>query len=290
MATGLLDGPLARALLAAAAAEGLDLAAALRGSDGELRATEIAQPALVFVELVLADALPDGLDLVGVAGHSVGEYAAVSVAGAFSPEDVMRLVIARGREMSAMTEGTMAAIIGLDAETIAAICAEIQTSGEVAVIGNLNAPTQVVISGSRSGVERASALARERGARRVVPLNVSGAFHSPLMAPAAERFAQRIDATPRRPLRLPVVCNVDGAAVSDSDGLPPRLARQLESPVLWVDCINSLVGLGADVLVEVGPGAVLTGLARRIAPDVGTAVVNDRESAATLTTLWAAPA
>jgi [acyl-carrier-protein] S-malonyltransferase len=290
MANGLFDGPLASSLLAVATAEGLDLGAALHGSDDELRPTEIAQPALLFVELVLAAALPDGLDVVGVAGHSVGEYAAVSVAGAFSPENAMRLVIARGREMSAMTEGTMAAIIGLDAEAVAAVCDEVRSAGEVVVIGNLNAPGQVVISGSVPGVERAGALARERGARRVVPLNVSGAFHSPLMAPAAARFAQPINETPRHQLRVPVVCNVDGAAVSESDELPSRLARQLDSPVRWVDCVHALVNLGADVLVEVGPGSVLSGLARRIVPEVRTAVVNDLTSAAALTTLWTAPA
>jgi [acyl-carrier-protein] S-malonyltransferase len=290
MATGLLDAPLASSLLGVAADEGLDLATALRGSDDELRPTEIAQPALLFVELVIAAALPDDLDVVGVAGHSVGEYAAVSVAGAFSPEDTLRLVIARGREMAAMSEGTMAAVIGLDAETVASVCDEVASAGEVVVIGNLNAPAQVVISGSVAGVERAGALARERGARRVVPLNVSGAFHSPLMAPAAERFAKKIDATPRHQLRVPVVCNVDSAAVSDSDDLPSRLARQLESPVRWVDCVNALVDLGAEVLIEVGPGSVLSGLARRIVPDVRTAVVNDLDSAAALATLWTTPA
>ncbi len=228
MADGLLEEPLARALLAAAADEGLDLAAALRGSDDQLRPTDVAQPAIVFVELVLAAALPSGLDVVGVAGHSVGEYAAVSVAGAYSAEDAMRMVIRRGREMAAMREGTMAAILGLDAETVDAVCEQVRAGQEVVVIGNLNAPGQVVISGSVEGVRRAAEMARERGARRVVPLNVSGAFHSPLMAPAAERFARVIHATARTPLQVPVVCNVDGAAVADSAELPARLARQLE--------------------------------------------------------------
>ncbi len=290
MATGLLDGPLASSLLDVAGAEGVDLAAALRGSDAELRPTEIAQPALLFVELVLAGALPGDLDVVGVAGHSVGEYAAASVAGAFSPEDAMRLVIARGREMSGMSEGTMAAVIGLDSDTVASVCDEVRSAGEVVVIGNFNAPSQVVISGTVAGVEQAGAVARQRGARRVVQLNVSGAFHSPLMGPAAGRFAQKIDATPRHQLRTPVVCNVDGAAVSDSSDLPSRLARQLEAPVRWVDCVNALVSLGADVLVEVGPGSVLSGLARRIVPDVRTAVVNHCDSASALTALWTAPA
>jgi [acyl-carrier-protein] S-malonyltransferase len=290
MATGLFDQPMSTSLLEVAEAEGLDLAAALGGSDEQLRPTEIAQPALLFVELVLAAALPADLDIVGVAGHSVGEYAAVSVAGAYTPEDAMRMVIRRGREMAAMTEGTMAAVIGLDADAVEAACAEARAGGEVAVIGNLNAPGQVVISGSIGGVERAGAAARAQGARRVIPLNVSGAFHSPLMAPAAERFAAVIRATPRAALRIAVACNVGGAVVEDSEQLPARLARQLESPVRWVDCVTSLVELGAEVLVEVGPGSVLSGLARRIDPTVSTASVNHLEDAGKLVALWTAPA
>jgi [acyl-carrier-protein] S-malonyltransferase len=148
----------------------------------------------------------------------------------------------------------------------------------------------VVISGSVGGVEVAGAAARARGARRVIPLNVSGAFHSPLMAPAAERFAEVIRATPRHALRVPVACNVDGAAVEDSEQLPAKLARQLESPVRWIDCVAALVGLGAEVLVEVGPGTVLSGLARRIDPAVRTAAVSHLEDAANLSELWTASA
>ena len=133
-------------------------------------------------------------------------------------------------------------------------------------------------------------LARAAGARRAIKLNVSGAFHSPLMAPAAERFAQVIRATPQTELRIPVVCNVDGLAVHHSADLPKRLARQLESPVRWIDCVGSLIGLGADVLVEVGPGAVLSGLARRIDLQVRTARVNHLDEATALVTLWTAPA
>jgi [acyl-carrier-protein] S-malonyltransferase len=290
MATGLLDQPLATSLLEVAAAEGLDLATALRGDDDQLRPTEVAQPALVFVELVLAAALPGELDIVGVAGHSVGEYAAVSVAGAYTPEDALRMVIQRGREMAAMTEGTMAAIIGMDAESVEAACAEVRGGGEVVVIANLNAPGQVVVSGSLGGVEHAAALARERGARRVIPLNVSGAFHSPLMAPAAARFAEVIAATPRDALRVPVVCNVDGAAVEYASELPELLRGQLASAVRWADCVTTLLGLRAEMLIEVGPGAVLSGLARRIAPNVPTANVDSLESAAALAALRTARA
>lgn len=290
MADGLLARPLARSLLDVAAEDGLDLRAALGGSDDDLRPTELAQPALVFVELVLADALPADLEVVGVAGHSVGEYAAISVAGAYRPEDALRLVIRRGREMAAMTEGTMAAVLGLDEDLLQQACAEVRAAGMVVAVANLNAPGQVVISGTAAGVRRAGELAQERGARRVLPLNVSGAFHSPLMAPAAARFLAVIEATPRQPLRLPVACNVDGAATGESRDLPALLGRQLESPVRWADCVATLVGLGAEVLVEVGPGTVLSGLARRIAPGAPTAGVSTLESAAGLAPVGAGAA
>jgi [acyl-carrier-protein] S-malonyltransferase len=290
MATGLLDHPLAVSLLGVAAAEGVDLAAALGGSDDDLRPTEIAQPALVLVELVLAACLPEHLDVVGVAGHSVGEYTAASVSGAYAPEDVLRLVIRRGREMAAMNEGTMAAVLGLDAGAVEASCAAARDAGEVVVVANFNAPGQTVISGSAAGVERAGALARERGARRVIPLNVSGAFHSPLMAPAGARLAPAIEAAPRRELRIPVVCNVDASVVEHARELPSRLARQLDSPVRWVDCVAGLRALGAETLVEVGPGSVLSGLARRIDPALATATVNDIASATALSQLWTATA
>jgi [acyl-carrier-protein] S-malonyltransferase len=290
MAAGLLDLPLATSLLGVAASEGLDLAAALHGGDDELRPTQVAQPALVFVELVLADALPADLEIVGVAGHSVGEYAAVSVAGAYTPADALRLVIRRGIEMAAMTQGTMAAVIGMDADVVEAVCAEARAGGDVVVIANFNAPGQVVISGTVGAVERAGTLARERGARRVLPLNVSGAFHSPLMAAAAARFAEVIAATPRDALRIPVACNVDGRAVEHARELPALLGRQLESPVHWVECVTTLVRLGAEVLIEVGPGTVLTGLARRIDAQVRTASVGSIEAAASLATLRTAPA
>jgi [acyl-carrier-protein] S-malonyltransferase len=290
MAEGLLDEPLAVRLLEVARVAGLDLMPALNGSDDELRPTQVAQPALTLVELVLAARLPADLDIVGVAGHSVGEYAAVSFAGAYSAEDVMRLVIQRGREMASMTDGTMAAVLGLDAAVVEGACSEVRDGGEVVVVANLNAPGQTVISGTAAGVELAGALARDHGARRVVALNVSGAFHSPLMAPAAQRFAAVIESTPRGELRLPVVCNVDGATVEQAADLPARMAGQLDHPVRWMDCVAGLVTLGAEWIVEVGPGSVLTALTRRIAPGVTAASVSDLAGAAGLSMSGAARA
>jgi [acyl-carrier-protein] S-malonyltransferase len=283
MAEGLLDTALARTLLDAASARGLDLRAALAGDDDALRPTDIAQPALLLVEAVLAEAVmhaAEGLEVVGVAGHSVGEYAALVAVGALDPAEAMGLVVERGRAMAAMREGGMAALLGAEAALAEEICRDVAAEGGgVVVVANLNAPGQVVLSGARDALDRALVLARERGVRRAMPLNVSGAFHSPLMAPAAERFGALLDAAAFRDATVPVACNVDGEAVSDATGLRDRLRRQLTAPVRWVDCVTTLRSLGAELLVEVGPGSVLSGLARRIAPEARTVSVSRLDDA-----------
>jgi [acyl-carrier-protein] S-malonyltransferase len=269
MAEGLTDLPIAREMLGAAESAGLDLRAALAGDDDHLRPTEIAQPSLLFVECALRSVLPDDLDVVAVAGHSVGEYAAAVAAGALQPADAMRLVIERGKAMAGMRDGTMCALIGIDVEAAIDVCGEThRETGEVVVVANLNAPGQLVISGSTEGVAAAAKLALTRGARRAIPLNVSGAFHSPLMTSAAAAFDTALDAVTITDPDPPVVCNVDATDVHTADALRDRLRSQLTSPVRWIDCVQRLVDLGADTLIEVGPGSVLSGLARRIAPDV----------------------
>ena len=283
MADGLTSLPIAEEMLGAAHASGLDLRAALSGDDDQLRPTEIAQPALLLVECALRSTLPDSVDVVAVAGHSVGEYAAAVAAGALRPDDAMRIVIERGRAMASMRDGTMAALLGIDVDLATAVCADAQReTGEVVVVANHNAPGQLVISGTRDGVDAAGKLALERGARRVIPLNVSGAFHSPLMTAAAARFAQTLDSATVSDPHPPVVCNVDGQAVSSADDLRDRLRAQLTSPVRWIDCVQTLVDLGAETLVEVGPGTVLSGLARRIAPSLRTVSVNTADAGARL--------
>jgi [acyl-carrier-protein] S-malonyltransferase len=281
MADGLTTLPIAVEMLEAAEASGLDLGAALTGNEEHLRPTEIAQPALLFVECTLRSMLPDDLDIVAVAGHSVGEYAAAVAAHALHPADAMRLVIERGRAMAAMREGTMCAMIGIDVETATAVCDEVQReTGEIVVVANHNAPGQLVISGSTSGVDAASKLALTRGARRAIPLNVSGAFHSPLMAAAAHEFESALDSARLSAPNPPVVCNVDAREVHTADELRERLRAQLTAPVRWIDCVGRLVELGAETLVEVGPGSVLTGLARRIAPDTRAVSANTPDAAA----------
>jgi [acyl-carrier-protein] S-malonyltransferase len=281
MAEGLLDTVQARVLVDAASAHGFDLAAALSGDDDALRPTEVAQPALLLVEAVLAAAVMGGggVEVAGVAGHSVGEYAALVAAGALDPAVAMGLVVERGRAMAAMREGGMAALLGAEAALAEEVCAAVDG---VVVVANLNAPGQVVLSGARDALDAAIAMARQRGVRRAMALNVSGAFHSPLMAPAAEDFARLLDGATFRDAAVPVVCNVDAAAVRDAAGLRERLRRQLTAPVRWTDCVATLLSLGVDTLVEVGPGGVLTALAKRIAPAVRTLSIARLDDAAAL--------
>jgi [acyl-carrier-protein] S-malonyltransferase len=279
MAAGLEATELGARLLAVAASAGVDLGPAFGGDEELIRPTEIAQPALVFTEVVLAAALPGDLDVVAVAGHSVGELAALAAAGALDPEAALRLAVERGRLMAAMHEGTMAAVLGLDAEAVARLCAR---SGGTVVVANLNAPGQVVVSGTVEAVAGLSARAREAGARRVIPLRVSGAFHSPLMADAAAAFVRVLDGVDMRAPAVPVIANVDASPVTGAAGLRERLGRQMVSAVRWSDSVERLVELGADVLVEIGPGEVLTGLARRIAPQVRAVGVSSLAAAAAL--------
>jgi [acyl-carrier-protein] S-malonyltransferase len=283
MADGLTDLPVAVEMLAAATDAGLDLTSALAGDDEHLRPTDIAQPALLLVECALRAKLPADLDVIAVAGHSVGEYAAAVAAGALQPADAMGLVIARGRAMAAMREGTMSALLGIELDAATEVCAEAQReSGEIVVVANHNAPGQLVISGSRAGVDAAVALALARGARRALPLNVSGAFHSPLMASAASQFTIALDGVTIADPDPPVVCNVDAQAVHTAAELRDRLREQLTAPVRWIECVQRLVDLGAEALVEVGPGSVLSGLARRIAPGIRAVAVNTRDAATQL--------
>lgn len=269
MADGLLELPLARKLLDVAERNDLDLRAALAGDEAALKPTQVAQPALYLVETVLASVFPRGVELLGTAGHSVGEYAAVVAAGALDAAQGMELVIARGRAMASMRQGSMAALLGIQPSVAEEICIQASDGDGVVVVANLNAPGQVVISGSEAALARAVDLATQRGVRRVVPLNVSGAFHSPLMAAAAEDFEERLDAVGFKDThKIPVVANVDASANTRAEDIRSHLRRQLLSPVRWSDCVVRLCGLGVDVLTEVGPGSVLTGLARRISPGV----------------------
>ena len=168
----------------------------------------------------------------------------------------------------------MSALLGLDPDAADAACSDAAAAtGEVVVVANLNAPGQVVISGSVAGVEAAERAAQSRGLRRAMRLNVSGAFHSPLMAAAGERLGAALDATDVAPARVPIVANVDAEPLTEPEAIRDHLRRQLTAPGRWVDCVNRMLQLGATTLAEGGPGAVLSGLARRIAPGATTATV-----------------
>jgi [acyl-carrier-protein] S-malonyltransferase len=241
-------------------AVGFDVAALCFNSDEEtLRLTQNAQVALYTCGLASSrtlDSVP-----AAAAGHSVGEYAALAAAGVLSVTDGARLVRRRGELMAdagRVQPGTMAAVLGLDRDVLAAICTE--TAG-IVVIANDNCPGQLVTSGSVDSVKAAGESAVAKGAKRVLPLNVSGAFHSPLMADAAEAFAAHVAETPFSPGNFPVYSNVTSEPETD---WPSLLVEQLKSPVRWTEIIRHMLRDGIEEFVECGPGDVLKGLIKRI--------------------------
>jgi [acyl-carrier-protein] S-malonyltransferase len=248
-------------------AAGTDLARLLtEAGDDELRLTTNAQPALLFMGVGLARLLARrGLRPAAVAGHSVGEYTALCVAGAVEPEAAVRTVVERARAMAeAAPPGTssMTAVLGLDSQAV-----------ETALIGvpdvwpaNYNTPTQTVIAGTMLGLQRASERLSEAGARRLVPLNVAAAFHTPLMQPAGAALRGALDVAGWRQPEVPVVANLTAEPYRDAAGTPAALERQLSSPVRWADCVRRLVELGCERFVEVGPKRALTSMMRELAP------------------------
>ena len=242
------------------------------GEESELTLTRNAQPALMAVSVAVIRALEDegGWRLseraTFVAGHSLGEYTALAAAGCLALTDAARLLRLRGEAMQQAVPvgaGAMAALIGADlaqAEEIAQAAAD----GEVCVVGNDNAPGQVVISGATSAVKRAVALAPDRGIRRAVMLPVSAPFHSPLLSPAAETMAAAFEAVSFMPLAVPVVANVTARPVHKASDVPALLVRQVTAMVRWRESVLHMAREGVDALIEVGAGKVLTGLARRI--------------------------
>jgi len=240
------------------------------GEDAEaLKATRVTQPAIFIHSVVLA--LCSGLETPAmVAGHSLGEFSALAAAGAMEFEDALRLVAIRAKAMQRCCEkvpGTMAAIIKLPTETIEEICA---SCTGIVVPANYNSEGQVVISGEAEAVAEACAKMKEAGAKRALPLAVSGAFHSPLMEPARLELAEAIDKTPFRVPQCPVYQNVTALPSSDPAVIRENLLKQLTSPVRWTQTVQNMVADGADHFLEIGPGTVLQGLVRRIAPEAVT--------------------
>ena len=246
---------------------GFDLARiVLYGPASRLVETEVTQPALLTVGVALWQVwrARGGAMPALMAGHSLGEYTALTAAGSIAFADAVRLVHARGRFMQEAVpvgEGAMAAILGLDDDAVAACCEQVDGVAEPA---NLNAPGQVVISGSRTAVKAAAAACSEAGARRAVMLDVSAPFHCELMRPAADRFRAVLDAVDFRAPDVPVVHNLDATMSVDAATIRQKLMRQIYSPVRWTECVTTIRSHGVDRLLECGPGNVLAGLARRI--------------------------
>ena len=234
--------------------------------DDELRLTQNAQPALCFVGIALTLLLRrKGIEPAAAAGHSVGEYAALAAAGAVDPPHVIKAVVDRGKAMAeAAPAGTssMAAVLGLDAPAVEVALAGMNDAWPA----NYNTPTQTVIAGTMTGLEVATQRLQVAGAKRVIPLNVSAAFHTPLMAPAAERLRAALDRVEWRSPRVPVMANLTGRQHQGGDRIPHVMEMQLRSPVRWSACVAGLVELGCDTFLEVGPKRALTGMMRELAP------------------------
>jgi len=242
------------------------------GPEDRLTLTENTQPAILAVSVAAARLLASrGVTPSLVAGHSLGEYSANVAAGTFSFADAVRLVRRRGRYMQEAVpagQGAMAAILGLDADAVARACAE-SAEGEVVSAANLNGAGQIVIAGAAAAVARAGARAKALGARRVVPLTVSAPFHCALMKPAEDRLAPELRALAVHDPRVPIVANVDAELKRDAPGAIDALVRQVSSPVQWEAVVARLASEGVTTYVEVGPGAVLSGLVRKLHRDAG---------------------
>ena len=241
------------------------------GTDEELKQTKVTQPAVFLHSVIRALCLGDEFQPDMVAGHSLGEFSALVAAGALSFEDGLRLVSKRALAMQAACElqpSTMAAVLGLPDERVTEIVASIQD--EVVVAANFNCPGQLVISGTVAGVDKACELLKEAGAKRALKLNVGGAFHSPLMEPARLELQRAIEGTEFHKPRCPIYQNVPASAVNCTHGIKKNLIAQLTAPVRWTESVRAMVADGATTFIEVGPGAVLQGLVKKIASEVAT--------------------
>ena len=249
------------------------------GPEADLGLTANTQPAVLTASVAAAAACAEhGLVPALAAGHSLGEYSALVVAGALAFADAVRIVRRRGQYMQEAVPvgtGAMAAMMGLDLTAVEALCAE-AAQGDVVQIANVNSAAQIVVAGHRSAVERAVALAGRRGGRvKSVMLPVSAPFHCSLMAPAAERLAHDLADVLIADPKLPVVRNVDGGMTRTAEEVTPFLLRQVASPVRWTDCVTRLAAEGATAFVEVGPGRVLSGLVKRIVEGAPALAVDD---------------
>ncbi|MFX3635519.1 MAG: ACP S-malonyltransferase [Candidatus Pristimantibacillus sp.] len=249
------------------------------GPDDMLKQTANTQPALLTVSVALLEALKDsGLKPDYVAGHSLGEYSALVAAGVLSFADAVRTVRARGQFMEQAVPdglGAMAAVLGAERDVLAGLCASITAEGHAVELANVNCPGQIVVSGTAEGVQAVVERGKEAaGAKRVIPLDVSGPFHSSLMKPAAERLGGVLESLSMADASVPVVANVTANAVTEASAIRELLVEQVYSPVLWEDSVRYLIEQGVDTFVEIGSGTVLAGLIKKIDKNVRVISIN----------------
>ncbi len=251
------------------------------GDEADLQLTANTQPAILTASVAAYHAaLAEGLSEPDyVAGHSLGEYSALVVAGVLDFADAVRTVRSRGTYMQEAVPvgvGAMAAIMGLDVDTIQTVCVEV-AHGQVCSPANINSPSQVVIAGNVEAVERACEMLKEKGAKRAIKLNVSAPFHCALMMPAQDRLATDLVAIDYGDFAFPILHNVDALVNSDAATVCDKLTRQVSSPVRWLQTVENLTASGVDNFIEIGPGKVLTGLVRQICKDVAYTNIENTE-------------
>ena len=241
------------------------------GTDEQLKETKVTQPAVFLHSVIQALCLGDSFNPAMVAGHSLGEFSALVASGALDFEDGLRLVASRANAMQKACEintGTMAAIIGLPDEKVEEICVSVSSEGDIVVAANYNCPGQLVISGNVNAVNAACEKLKEAGAKRALPLKVSGAFHSPLMQPAKDELQAAIEKTTFKTPKCPVYQNVDAKPHTDAEEIKLNLIAQLTSPVRWTASVQTMIHDGADDFTECGPGKALQGMIGRIDKNV----------------------
>ncbi|MGV8828000.1 MAG: ACP S-malonyltransferase [Breznakibacter sp.] len=247
------------------------------GTDEDLKQTKVTQPAIFLHSVILTKVMGDKFQPQMVAGHSLGEFSALVAAGAMSFEDGLKLVSQRAMAMQKACEmepSTMAAIVGMDDDTVEEVCNAID---EVVVPANYNCPGQLVISGSIAGIDKACAMLTEKGAKRALKLAVGGAFHSPLMEPARTELAKAIEETNIIDPVCPVYQNVTASAVSNAAEIKTNLVAQLTAPVKWTQTAQNMLNDGASIFTEVGPGSVLQGLIKKVDRAAQTAGISKLE-------------
>lgn len=251
---------------------GFDMAQlCFEGPETELNLTQNTQPAILTASIAIFKVVSEQWSVVSkpkfLAGHSLGEYTALVVSGALDFKDAVKLVKSRGIFMQDAVPpgiGAMAAILGLQGKIVEDICKEVSSEKSIVVPANFNSPEQTVISGHKEAVERASHILKDRGAKKVIPLQVSVPSHSPLMEPAAKKLAKELEGIRIKPLHIPVITNVEAEPLLLTDKVKDLLEKQLYSPVKWVDSIKRMKQEGVETIIECGPGRALTGLVKRI--------------------------